>query len=237
MTDKKTYYEILHVQPDAPKEIIQSSYRTLMQQLNVHPDRGGDSKLAALINRAYAVLTDDSRRREYDRELVAELHEPASTATTGSYDMDEVRQQGGNACAFCGVASGFGELIPKDAFCKTCKSPLCPAEHTRLDETGQRKMTRIGKRSRLSYFTRWPQLRGENGTTENISQDGMMFVTNKRLPEQSIIKINGTQLLAVGRVVHCRQTGSLFDPSWHIGIEFVTLHLRSSRGLFVSDLT
>ena len=30
MTDQKNYYEILHVQQDAPAEVIQATYRTMM---------------------------------------------------------------------------------------------------------------------------------------------------------------------------------------------------------------
>ena len=42
MENRRNYYRILHVQPDAPTEIIKSSYRTLMQKLRMHPDLGGD---------------------------------------------------------------------------------------------------------------------------------------------------------------------------------------------------
>jgi curved DNA-binding protein CbpA len=58
---------VLLVHPDAPLEIIRSSYRTLMQSLRVHPDLGGDTRQAALVNEAYAVLIDPARRAEYDR--------------------------------------------------------------------------------------------------------------------------------------------------------------------------
>ena len=67
MKTNRTYYQILYVHTDAPQKIIKSSYRTLMQQLNAHPDRGGDPDEAALINRAYAVLSDEKMRKEYDR--------------------------------------------------------------------------------------------------------------------------------------------------------------------------
>jgi DnaJ-class molecular chaperone len=51
-TNRRNYYRILHVQPDAPTEVIKSSYRTLMQRLKMHPDLGGDHSEAALINEA-----------------------------------------------------------------------------------------------------------------------------------------------------------------------------------------
>lgn len=69
MKNKRNYYRILHVQPDAPREIIQSSYRTLMQKLKAHPDLGGEEWNATVINEAYQVLMDTERRADYDRML------------------------------------------------------------------------------------------------------------------------------------------------------------------------
>jgi len=69
MNNKRNYYRILHVQPDAPKEIIQSSYRTLMQKLKAHPDLGGEDWNAAIINEAYKILIDSEKRHTYDVSL------------------------------------------------------------------------------------------------------------------------------------------------------------------------
>ena len=69
MKNKRNYYRILHVQPDAPVEIIQSSYLTLMQKLKAHPDLGGEEWNATIINQAYQVLKDNEKRKDYDAEL------------------------------------------------------------------------------------------------------------------------------------------------------------------------
>lgn len=60
------YYEILQVHPRASQEMIKKAYRTLMGEMGAHPDLGGDEERAKLINEAYAVLADPSRRRSYD---------------------------------------------------------------------------------------------------------------------------------------------------------------------------
>ena len=52
--NRRNYYRILHVQPDAPDAVIRTAYRTLMQKLRQHPDLGGDGATATLINEAYA---------------------------------------------------------------------------------------------------------------------------------------------------------------------------------------
>jgi len=65
---RRDCYLLLHVQPDAPTELIKESYRTLMLKLRYHPDLGGDSSDASLIDEAYAVLTDAEKRETYNRE-------------------------------------------------------------------------------------------------------------------------------------------------------------------------
>lgn len=55
MRNRRNYYRILHVQPEAPPEIITAAYRTLMGPLRQHPDRGGSHQAAALLNEAYVV--------------------------------------------------------------------------------------------------------------------------------------------------------------------------------------
>ena len=67
----RNYYRVLFVQPDAPMEIIQASYRTIMQKLKAHPDLGGDTWNAAVINEAYQTLIDPARRVAYDKTIAA----------------------------------------------------------------------------------------------------------------------------------------------------------------------
>jgi hypothetical protein len=67
--NKRNYYRILHVQPDAPPALIRASYRTLMQTLRHHPDLGGDEWNAAILNEAFCVLSDERQRRSYDARL------------------------------------------------------------------------------------------------------------------------------------------------------------------------
>ena len=72
MENKRNYYRILHVQPDAPEEVIKASYRTLMQKLRQHPDLGGEHWNASIINEAYRVLTNKQSRAAYDKSLFDE---------------------------------------------------------------------------------------------------------------------------------------------------------------------
>ena len=67
MTSKRDYYEVLSVQKNASKEEIKNAYRKLA--LQYHPDRnkepGAEEKFKE-VSEAYAVLSDDEKRKRYD---------------------------------------------------------------------------------------------------------------------------------------------------------------------------
>lgn len=67
MSGKRDYYEILGVQKGAGKEEIKSAYRKLA--LQYHPDKNKDKAAESKfkeISEAYAVLSDDDKRKRYD---------------------------------------------------------------------------------------------------------------------------------------------------------------------------
>ena len=69
----KDYYEALEVSKNASKEIIEKAYKVLAKKY--HPDlQKEDEKEKAkqkmqIINEAYEVLSDDTKRKEYDKQL------------------------------------------------------------------------------------------------------------------------------------------------------------------------
>jgi hypothetical protein len=69
--ERRNFYRILHLQPDAPSEVVRTNFRTLMQKLGMHPDLGGDHASAAQLVEAYATLSDPALRETYDDELLA----------------------------------------------------------------------------------------------------------------------------------------------------------------------
>jgi curved DNA-binding protein CbpA len=68
MQSERDYYEVLSIAPDASAEEIKEAYRKLAFQY--HPDRNPASQDASKkmkeINEAYAILSDPTKRREYD---------------------------------------------------------------------------------------------------------------------------------------------------------------------------
>jgi curved DNA-binding protein len=69
MQTVRNYYEILGINPNASSEEIKKAYRTLARQY--HPDRNPGNKIAEEkfkdINEAYEVLSDVTKRSQYDQ--------------------------------------------------------------------------------------------------------------------------------------------------------------------------
>ncbi len=111
---EKDYYKTLGVTKSAPADEIKKSYRKLARKY--HPDANeGDPKAEARfkeISEAYTVLSDESRRKEYDeaRSLFGSggVRMPGSGSTGGSYGFDLGDLFGGAA----GSAGGrLGDLL------------------------------------------------------------------------------------------------------------------------------
>ena len=74
MTKLRTHYDNLKVSRDAPDFVIRAAYKTLTQKY--HPDKHpGDeraTRVMALINTSYEVLSDPERRAEHDAWIARE---------------------------------------------------------------------------------------------------------------------------------------------------------------------
>jgi molecular chaperone DnaJ len=67
MSNKRDYYEVLGVPRNVSKDEIKNAYRKLA--LQYHPDRNksaGSEEKFKEISEAYAVLSDDEKRKRYD---------------------------------------------------------------------------------------------------------------------------------------------------------------------------
>lgn len=238
-TDDRNYYEVLHVSRDAPLEIIRGSYRTLMQQLKHHPDLGGDTLTAALINEAYAVLSNPDRRAEYNVRL--DMMEQISRGVPGEPFGQRPVSPGervpdlSRECAFCETPHNYGSVVEVDAGCHTCGSPLYAAEQPRIETVGQRAVVRIGKRQKITYYTHWPQARGYAARIEDISLNGLRLVTRGDLVEGQRIKIVSGVVEAVANVTYCMQERRGWTTRRVAGVSFLTLRFVRSVGGFVSN--
>jgi DnaJ-class molecular chaperone len=88
MTRPITYYQTLGIAEDATAQAVRAAYRRLAQKH--HPDRNKDGRDAAdtmaRINQAYAVLSHEAHRAQYDASLAsASRPAPMARADGGDY--------------------------------------------------------------------------------------------------------------------------------------------------------
>jgi hypothetical protein len=229
-SNRRNHYRILHVQPEAPEAVIRASYRTIMQRLRAHPDLGGDHRAAALLNEAYAVLTDPARRAAYDAELALHHARRARAASRGESRLREEPRRAATAhCAFCGKASA-GSLQP-DSRCTACASPLQPVSPGTLGAVG-RALPRLERNHRALLYTRWPQAQGLPAEIRDLSPLGVRLVSGVALPERSLVKLDSDVCSAVLRVARVQRDPT--DGRWIAGGAFVTVLFSQLRGGFVS---
>lgn len=228
MDKRRNYYRLLHVQPDAPREIIRSSYRTMMQKMRVHPDLGGDERHAANLNEAYAILSDPRTRAAYDEKRLKPERASATVEKVGrATRRPQIHRR---VCSFCASEHQYREKIPVNASCVDCQSPLIPAKLLRIEEGCRRAVTRISKEHPLTFYTHWPQREPYSGRSDDISLNGMKFYSSKNLELDQIIKIDCQILRAVARVTHSQQ----HSIGWGIGVRFLSLCFEESRGSFIA---
>lgn len=233
------YYDVLHLSRDAPPEIIRGSYRTMMQQLRNHPDLGGDTATAALINEAYAVLTDPDRRAEYDAmlDVMPDVAQgvPKRPQGSGSAANSGPTPDPCCLCVFCETPHDQGNNADLDAVCKNCGSPLSSAENRRIELAGQRAVERIDKKQNITFYTCWPQQVGYRGHTEDVSLNGLRLITKQQLVGGQRVKIVSDVLEAVANITHCSYERRGWTTWCVAGVSFVTLRFAKSIGGFVSD--
>lgn len=86
MATKRDYYEVLGVSKTATKDEIRSAYRKLAKKY--HPDINHDPdapKMFEEVQEAYDVLSDDTKRAQYDQFGQAAFEQGASTGGAGPF--------------------------------------------------------------------------------------------------------------------------------------------------------
>ncbi len=106
----KDYYNVLGVDRKASQDDIKKAFRKLAHKY--HPDKGtGDEAKFKEVTEAYAVLSDDKKRREYDAygQAFPGGHPGAGAGQNpfGGFDFSQFQQGFGNG----GVEFDFGDLF------------------------------------------------------------------------------------------------------------------------------
>ncbi|MFN0304141.1 MAG: DnaJ domain-containing protein [Burkholderiales bacterium] len=230
--NRRNFFRILYVQPDAPPAIIKASYRTLMGPLKQHPDLGGDHENASLINEAYDVLSDPVRREAYARTYrVAWTRAPAADAKSEPAS-DPFTWAKHRTCPFCGTK--LPRSINVDTRCDRCACSLAqPVKHaTRGRELlGRRSGQRIAKGDPAILYPNW-RANPVAVRLRDISLGGLSLYAGVALPVGQPIRIVGARLDAVALIVSTRRQ----QHEWLINTRLLTVRFAQKAGVFVSDV-
>lgn len=242
MKNRRNYYRVLHVDRDAPGAIIKASYRALMQRLQMHPDLGGDQEQAAVINEAYATLSDADRRSAYDDSL--------KDAAEQRRERDPVRKSQNEAaaprltkaamprtvpCSFCDTPFSAARAQSRDSVCATCGSVLFPAlEHQ--PRTARRAIERLPRSMPVSFrLSESPDVI-RRGALADLSLSGMRLISEVRIPVGERVTLDCAFCSAVAVVRNERPEGPRAGGEWQCGVEFLTLRINAESGSLISTL-
>jgi curved DNA-binding protein CbpA len=228
--NRRNYFRILFVQPDAPPEIVKASYRTLMGPLKQHPDLGGDHENASLINEAYQVLSDPVRRDAYARTYrVAWTRAPASEHEQA---WDPAAWKSQRCCPFC--RANLSQSTNADARCARCFCALAePVKQSSRGREliGRRSAPRVAKGDPAILYPNW-RAHPVAVRLRDVSLSGLSLYAGIAPPVGQPIRVVGALLDAVALVVSTRR----HQHEWLINARLLTVRFAQKAGVFVSDV-
>ena len=229
MKNRRNYYRILQVQPDAPEEIIRACYRTLMRELKQHPDLGGDNWNASLLNEAFEILSDKGKRAEYDKLLYETyVNKPLPKTASGKKPLFSF------FCPFC--KRPLSRKAQPGENCPTCRSPLHSSDKGEaLNRACRRSADRMKKSGIIQYYTSWPQ-KGREALMLDLSPMGIRMKCSPMLRKNSIIKLSGPFLKAIAEVKNSHRKESMGKIAHIVGAQFLSVSFKNPKGSFLSTV-
>jgi len=234
------YHRILGVQPDASLETIRRAYRTLMFEMKMHPDLGGNHDAAAEINEGYAVLCEKAKQAEFQRKFAMQ-HRPETVPTRAVRSQGTTQTETKPAplkkssfefCPLCSVR--LPQAIAPESRCDRCYSPLDepPTPGKRGSEMfGRRSSPRMAKTNVGTVFTaEYPD--GLNVRMRDLSLNGISFISDAPLLLNQTFRFHDSTLEAVGCVVSCNKQGKTYS----VHSKLLTVGFHHKAGVFLSAI-
>ena len=216
ISNRRNFYRVLQVQPEAPAEVVKAAYRALMTLH--HPDLGGDHAIAVSLNEAYAVLSNPSRRSAYDKQRTAKSHRKSAA----NAPIDPAPAQTRHpllACAFCEL--GVSSAIRADSRCTRCRAPLAAVARGDASKSNERRgMLRVSKSDWALLHTDW-RADAIDVRMRDLSLDGLSVYSGAALPLHRRVRVAGAAFDVVADIVQCHRVNNVF-----------TLHGRVLTALF-----
>jgi len=227
-TERRSLYRILHVQPEAPAEIIAAAYRCLMTKLRHHPDLGGEHETAVRINRAYAVLSDPTQRKAYDLSRRSARRDAGDTASAGGATRPTRRPE--RSCPFCHGA--IPRIIATETRCRGCDSPLAPIAHslaTSREQTGRRAASRVNRNESGMIYPA-PRRKPSAARLRDLSPTGISLYTGAPIEVGATVRVVMPSIDLVAHVVQVRAR----EQIQLVHARLLTARFANQPGMFVS---
>jgi DnaJ-class molecular chaperone len=178
--DQKDYYEVLEVEREASPKKIKEAYRSLAFQY--HPDRNGGSTSTVermkMINEAYAVLSDTSKRRQYDN-LRQTYGSSAYDRFRDGYSEEDIFRGSDINRIFEEISRSFGLRGFEDVFRESYGSGYRTFEFSRGNVFGRGFVWSAGMKQGMPHLS---------------SQKGVFPWLLRKLAGYAIKKITGVQI-------------------------------------------
>lgn len=223
MKNRRNYYRILQVQPDAPTEVIHASYRAMMRDLKLHPDLGGSTYEAATLNEAFEILGNPQKRAAYDLELFNKFTKQAHSRTLSPI-----------APVICPVCRRPLSRKPEPGeMCATCRTPLQSDEPPLSHPSDKRSIERIRSSEPVDYYPSWPGT-PRKGRLLDFSPKGLRFLSSEKLAPKTVLKLSSRLFEASGTVTNVSEEAAGSRTSYAVGICFLAVHFTDTLGTFLS---
>jgi curved DNA-binding protein CbpA len=199
-----------------------------MRELKQHPDLGGELWNAMMLNEAYAILSDNNRRAEYDRQLhewyakktistkSRPLKHPLAVECPSCHRPLAGEAKSGNRCPACKCSGMSGHF----------EKPLCK-EH-------RRSMTRMRKTGKLEFRSSRARNR-KDAEMLDISPGGIRFICREKLRTDSTISIWNSLVRGEAQVVSTQNREvDRGKQMYVIGAQFLNVAFSEIKGSFIS---
>jgi hypothetical protein len=234
--NRRNYYRILQIQPEAPPEVIKASWRALMHAARGHPDLGGDPVQASLINAAYAVLSDPDKRRAYDRlldlrGLRSNAHGPGAGPgpRPPARRVDPSTWRADRMCPMC--RAPLPSALRADSRCLRCDAPLnAPAAAGGIERElfGRRASPRRPRSDAAAMITDWRGVAIEARMLD-LSLGGAGLMTETAVSPGTPVRIVSSSLDAVAQVMACHQSAS----GCRVRVQWLTVKPIGTKGVYL----
>ena len=226
MKNRRNYYRILQVQPDAPNAVIKASYFAHLRDLKQHPDCGGDHWNASILNEAYGVLSNDNKRTIYDKKL---FNYYTKTVFPG-----KIPGKTPVVSVFCPTCKRpIGRNNPLEKSCHYCKNIDLSTNQKNVTESYIRTVIRFKRIGNVNYFISCSQI-GKVAKLVDISTKGMRFICDRKLDIGTTIKVVNSLGNAVARVVNIQESEHKGKRYYLVGIHFQSASFHEQKGSFYS---